>query len=35
MSQSLVTTGGTTMGRPLGMKGSFFFNETLQSPSGE
>ena len=28
MSQSLVTSGGATMGHPLVMKGSIFFNET-------
>jgi hypothetical protein len=35
MSQSLVTSGGATIGHPLVMKESFFFNQTLGSPSGE
>ncbi len=35
MSQSLVTSAGATIGHLLVMKGSFFFNKTLESPSGE
>jgi hypothetical protein len=29
MSQSLVTSGGATIGHPLVMNGSFIFNQTL------
>jgi hypothetical protein len=35
MSQSLVTSGGATIGHLLVTKRSFFKDKTLDSPSGE